>query len=146
MALYDLSNPLHHEQFRTRAAKLITKGCIVELTEKKPQRSGEQNRYLHACLGYFGALTGNNAEYVKTQYFKLLCNPDLFIAEKADPFRGAIKVLRSTADLTTDEMTLAIERFRDWAAQEAEIYIPSPNEHRLVQLMEVETDRARRYL
>lgn len=146
MALYDLSNPLHREQFRTRAAKLAEKDCIVELTEKKPQRSGEQNRYLHACLGYFGSLTGNQAEYVKTQYFKLLCNPDLFIVETADPYRGTIKTLRSSADLTTDEMTLAIERFRNWAAQEAEIYIPSPDEHRLIQLMEIEIDRAKQYL
>lgn len=43
-------------------------------------------------------------------------------------------------------MTLAIERFRNWAAQEAEIYIPSPEEHRLVQMMEIEASRAKQYL
>lgn len=146
MALYDLSNPLHAQNFRLRSDALLKKQCVVELTEKKPQRTTLQNRYLHAALGYFGALTGNPLDYVKRYYFKAHCNPDLFIIEKNDPLLGIVRTLRSSADLTTDEMTLAIERFRNWASQEAEIYIPSPDEHRLVQMMEVEASRARLYL
>ena len=146
MALYDLSNPLHAQNFRLRSDALLRKQCVVELTEKKPQRTTQQNRYLHAALGYFGALTGNTLDYVKRYYFKAHCNPDLFIIEKNDPLLGIVRTLRSSADLTTEEMTLAIERFRNWAAQEAEIYIPSPDEHRLVQMMEVEAGRARLYL
>lgn len=146
MALFDLSNPLHAENFRLRSGALLSKQCVVELTEKKPQRTSQQNRYLHAALGYFGALTGNTLDYVKRYYFKAHCNPTLFIIEKEDTLLGRVKTLRSSAELTTDEMTLAIERFRDWAATEAEIYIPSPEEHRLVQMMEVEADRARQYL
>lgn len=146
MALYDLSNPLHAYNFRRRSDALLRKQCVVELTEKKPQRTTQQNRYLHAALGYFGALTGNTLDYVKRYYFKAHCNPDLFIIEKNDPLLGIVRTLRSSADLTTEEMTLAIERFRNWAAQDAEIYIPSPDEHRLVQMMEVEAGRARLYL
>ncbi|MBD5374328.1 MAG: hypothetical protein HDR77_02475 [Bacteroides sp.] len=146
MALYDLSNPLHAQNFRLRSDALLRKQCVVELTEKKPQRTTQQNRYLHAALGYFGALTGNTLDYVKRYYFKAHCNPDLFIIEKNDPLLGIVRTLRSSADLTTEEMTLAIERFRNWAAQDAEIYIPSPDEHRLVQMMEVEAGRARLYL
>lgn len=146
MALYDLSNPLHAQNFRLRSDALLRKQCVVELTEKKPQRTTQQNRYLHAALGYFGALTGNTLDYVKRYYFKAHCNPDLFIIEKNDPLLGIVRTLRSSADLTTEEMTLAIERFRNWAAQDAEIYIPSPDEHRLVQMMEVEVSRARLYL
>ncbi len=146
MALYDLSNPLHAQNFRLRTDALLQKQCVVELTEKKPQRTPQQNRYLHAALGYFGALTGNTLDYVKRYYFKAHCNADLFIIERDDPLLGRIKTLRSSADLTTDEMTLAIERFRNWAAAEAEIYIPSPEEHRLVQMMELEASRAKQYL
>ena len=146
MALYDLSNPLHAQNFRLRSDALLRKQCVVELTEKKPQRTTQQNRYLHAALGYFGALTGNTLDYVKRYYFKAHCNPDLFIIEKNDPLLGIVRTLRSSADLTTEEMTLAIERFHNWAAQHAEIYIPSPDEHRLVQMMEIEARRARLYL
>ncbi|MDE6651392.1 MAG: hypothetical protein K2K08_03185 [Paramuribaculum sp.] len=146
MALYDLSNPLDAENFKLRCNALYKKGCIVELTEKKPQRTTQQNRYLHAALGYFGALTGNTLDYVKRQYFKAHCNPELFIVTKDDPLLRTVRILRSSAELTTEEMTLAIERFRNWAAQEAEIYIPSPEEHRLVQMMEIEASRAKQYL
>lgn len=147
MALYDLSNPLHAENFRLRSGALLTKQCVVELTEKKPQRTTQQNRYLHVILSYFGALTGNTLDYVKRYYFKSLCNSELFYIERYDTLlKRRVVTLRSSAELTTDEMTLAIERFRNWAAQEAEIYIPSPDEHRLVQMMEIEADRAKQYL
>ena len=146
MALFDLSNPLHREQFKARCNRLYTKGCVVDLTEKKPLRSIAQNKYLHVILSYFGAETGNSLDYVKRYYFKSHCNPELFITEKEDPLLGNVKTMRSSADLTTDEMTLAIERFRNWSAQEAGIYLASPEEHDLLQLMEIETSRARQYL
>lgn len=143
--LYDLSNPLQNESFGVKAEALRKKGCIVELTEKKPQRSANQNRYLHSILSYFGLEVGETAEYVKRYYFKLLCNKDLFVVEKEDKFHGKIQVLRSSADLDTGEMTTAIERFRNWASGEG-VYIPSPEEHLLVQQMEIEISRNRMYL
>lgn len=146
MALYDLSNGLDAQNFKLRCNSLYKKGCIVELKERKLQRTSSQNKYLHTCLGYFGALTGYTLEYVKREYYKILCNPETFIRETDDPYRGRIKVLRSSADLDTAELSLTLDRFRDWAAQEAGIYIPSPEEHRLVQLMEIEVERNRNRL
>lgn len=145
--LYDLSIELQAENFKKRCNMLFKKRCIVDLTEKKPQRTMRQNAYLHACLGYFGLQFGYTTEEVKQWYFKEECNSDLFVREISDRISGDRRVrLRSSADLTTDEMTLAIERFRDWAAQEAGVYIPSPEEHRLVMQMEIEVERAKKYL
>ncbi len=145
--LYDLSNPLHAENFRLRCGSLLEKGCIAELKEKKPQRSMSQNCYLHVICGYFGSQFGMTTEDVKRDYFKAECNPGLFIREKDDPvLKRRREYLRSSADLTTEEMTLAIDRFRDWAAQTAGLYIPSPDEHRLIRLMEIEIERNRQYL
>lgn len=144
--LYNLSNGLDAQNFRLRCDRCIKKGCIVELKERKPQRTSSQNRYLHTCLGYFGALTGNTLEYVKREYYKILCNPDTFIREVDDKYRGRIAVLRSSADLDTAELSLTLDRFRDWAAQEAGIYIPTPEEHYLIQQMEIEIERNKRYL
>lgn len=146
MALYDLSNPLQKEQFKVRAAKLAESGKIVELAEKKPKRSLKQNAYLHICLAYFASETGNELDYVKRQYFKLLCNKDIFVRETDDPYLGHIKVLRSSADLDSAEMATAIERWRNWSSNTAGIYIPSPDEERLIQLMELEIDRNKFYL
>jgi hypothetical protein len=143
--LYDLSNPLQCENFRVKAEALAKKGVIVELTEKKPQRSSAQNRYLHSILAYFGLEVGETAEYVKKHYFKILCNKDIFIREVDDKFLGKINILRSSADLDTEEMTTAIERYRNWCAAQG-VYIPSPEEHLMVQQMEIEISRNKQYL
>lgn len=143
--LYDLSNPLQNESFKVKAEALSKKGCIVELTEKKQRRTNLQNAYLHTALSYFACEMGETMDYVKRHYFKILCNKDIFIREVEDKFLGKIKVLRSSADLDTGEMTTAIERWRNWAAGEG-IYIPSPEEHRLVQQMEIEVSRNKMYL
>lgn len=146
MALYDTSNPLDKANFLLRAKKLAESGKIVELTEKKPRRSLPQNKYLHVILAYFGTQTGNTLEWVKQQYFKKLVNPDLFVREKEDKYLGRIKVLRSSADLDTAEMSLSIDRFRNWSAQEAGIYIPSADEAILIQQMEMEIERNKEFL
>lgn len=100
---------------------------------------------MHCILAYFGLEVGEDMEYVKKNYFKILCNKEIFIREVEDKYLGKIKVLRSSADLDTEEMTRAVERFRNWAASEG-VYIPSPDEHRLVQLMEIEVSRNKVYL
>lgn len=144
--LYDTSNPLDKANFLLRAKKLAESGKIVELTEKKPRRSLPQNKYLHVILAYFGTQTGNTLEWVKQQYYKKLVNPDLFIREKEDKYLGKIKVLRSSADLDTVEMSLSVDRFRNWAAQEAGIYIPSADEAILIQQMEICIERDKNFL
>lgn len=144
--IYNTSNPLDKANFLLRANKLAESGKIVELTEKKPRRSLPQNKYLHVILAYFGTQTGNTLEWVKQQYYKKLVNPDLFIREKEDKYLGKIKVLRSSADLDTSEFSLSIERFRNWAAQEAGIYIPSADEAILIQQMEICIERNKEFL
>lgn len=144
--VYDTSNPLDKANFLLRAKKLAESGKVIELTEKKPRRSLPQNKYLHVILAYFGAQTGNTLEWVKQQYYKKLVNPDLFIREKEDKYLGRIKVLRSSADLDTAEMSLSIERFRNWASQEAGIYLPSADEYIIIQQMEIEIERNKEFL
>ena len=145
--LFDLSNDLHSENFKKRCNMLYNKKCVVELTEKKPQRTIRQNSYLHAALGYFGLQFGYKIEEVKEWYFKETCNAELFVRSVTDRITGKErKVLWSSSDLSTDEMTLAINRFRNWASDVAGVYIPSPDEHRLVQQMEIETQYSKPYL
>ena len=144
--VYDTSNPLDKANFLLRAKKLAESGKIVELTEKKPRRSLPQNKYLHVLLAYFGTQTGNTLEWVKQQYYKKLVNPDLFIREKEDKYLGKIKVLRSSANLDTSEFSLSVEKFRNWASQEAGIYLPSADEYIIIQQMEIEIEKNKEYL
>lgn len=144
--IYNTSNQLDKANFLLRAKKLAESGKVIELTEKKPRRSLPQNKYLHVLLAYFGTQTGNTLEWVKQQYYKKLVNPDLFIREKEDKYLGKIKVLRSSADLDTSEFSLSVERFRNWASQEAGVYIPAADEAILIQQMEIEIERNKEFL
>ena len=116
--IYDLHNPLDRERLKKRIGRLMdAESAIVELTEKKPQRSRAQNSYLHLLLGELALQTGNTIEWVKVEYYKKECNRDLFVTRRADKMLGTAEVLRSSADLTTDEMTLSIERLKKWASE-----------------------------
>lgn len=144
--ILDLKNPLHIEQFKARCALLLKREAIVDLTEKKPQRTRSQNNYLHLLLGYLAMETGNTLEWVKQKYYKAMVNPSLYIREKEDPYMGAVKYLRSSRDLTTDEMTTSIERLRNWAAEAAGIYLPSADEHNLLQTIDNEIQNNKRWI
>jgi hypothetical protein len=143
---YDLSNDFDLKSARTRFDTLAQRGAIIELTEKK-QRTLRQNGYLHICLAQLALHTGNTLDYVKRYYFKARCNPELFIRLKTDSITGErVKILRSSSDLTKEEMSLAIDRFRAFALQEAGIYIPSADEKEYLRQVEMEVERAKQYL
>lgn len=144
---YDMSNASHREQLQKRLDKFLKeqKG-IVEFTEVKPKRTIKQNSYLYLILGLFSCEYGESIDYVKEYYFKYAANKTLFLREKEDRILGVRKYLRSSSDLTTEEMTLAIERFRDWSSIHAGIYLPSPEEHRLLELADIEISRNKQYL
>lgn len=146
MALFDLSNPLDKANFLLRAKKLAESGKIVELTEKKPRRTLSQNAYCHLAIAYFASQYGCSLEWAKSQYFKKLVNPDLFIREKEDKFLGSVKYLRSTADLDVSEMSMAIDRWRNWCSMEASIYIPNSDDYYSIQLMEVEINKYKEFI
>lgn len=144
--LFDLSNIIQKERFKRRCNDLYKKGCIVDLTEKKQQRTLSQNRYLHLLLGYFALEYGETLQWVKEQYFKKYVNRDIFVRDKTDKILGKTETLRSTRDLDTGEMTLCIDRFRDWSNKECGIYLPTPEDHLFLQEIEIEMDRNRNYL
>lgn len=143
---YDGTNALHAAQARAKLEKLIRDGKVFDLTEKKPQRTLSQNSYLHVLISYFACQYGETAKYVKREYFKKLVNPSTFIRERDDRFLGRIQYLRSSSDLDKDEMILCIDRFRNWSSSKAGVYLPSPDEGRLISLMEMEIERNKEFI
>lgn len=143
---YDLRVQYQAEQARKRLESLIAKGATIDLTEKHV-RTLQQNAYLHVCLAWIALRLGHSIEYVKEQYYKLYCSPDIFVCEKYDKvLRKGVRYLRSSRDLTKEEMTVSIERFRNFAAQEAGEYIPSPEEHAFLNYIETEIERNKVYI
>ena len=126
--IYNLSNEYEVPKFQEKVDKFITDGTTVELKKVHPKRTIKQNSYLHLLLGYFGSEYGLSIEEVKLDIFKRICNADLFKRSHANKKGINIEFLRSTAELTTAEMTTAIERFRNWSSAVAGIHLPAPDE------------------
>ena len=143
--LYDLSNEFSRRQFSARVRHLWEKGAgIVELTDKS-RRSLNQNSYLHAILGVLALETGNSLEVVKREIYKKRVNPDLFVRMKADPLLGEVETIRSSRDLTKEEFSLSLDRYKRFCAENG-IYIPEPGDEELLRQIEIEMARAQKYL
>lgn len=143
--IYDTSNPLDNANFLLRAKKLAEKGKIVELTEKKPRRSLPQNNFLWLCLSYWGSQTGYTKEEAETIYKNV--NSDIYYTRRV--IAGIdVEYIRHTYELDTAEMTASIEKWRNWAAMNDAypVYIPSPEDYQLVQMMEIEIERNKEFL
>lgn len=144
--IYDPNNPLHRGMAKKRFESLMGGTVPFELTAKGLSRSLSQNSYLHYAIAYLGLQIGERPEYCKERYFKRAANGDLFVREHTDRLTGERDtLLRSTAELTKDEMSMAIDRFLTWAAQTADVVIPSPDDLRAVEFMRMEVENARRW-
>lgn len=138
--IYDTTNPLQRSQLIDKVKYYIGKGKEVELKVKHPKRSISQNSYLHLILTWFALETGYTMEEVKQDIFKKIVNDSMFYDGEAEGKLKSVKIerWRSTASLSTAEMTLAIERFRNYSSIEAGIYLPEPDD--LVMITELERE------
>lgn len=140
--IYNPSNPLHKKQAIERINYFLTSGKRFELKAKNDKRSISQNSYLHLILTFFGLETGYTMEEVKQEIFKKHVNSSLFYEGQKEKIHGIItEHWRSTASLDTAEMTLAIDRFRNFSAIELGIYLPEPTDLGLLQELENEISK-----
>ena len=142
--LFDLKNTLDLERFKAKVGKCLRDLPVVELTEKTA-RTSSQNRYLHLLIGMVAMEVGVTLEYAKQEYFKRLTNKDIFLMDIEDRFCGKVERLRSSAELTKEEMSMAIDRFKQWGREQG-MCMPEPNDDSLLRDIEIEMGRMRRYL
>ena len=88
---------------------------------------------------------GVTVDYAKREYFKRLVNRDIFVRKEIDRFSGEVEVIRSSKELSTEEMTIAIDRFQRWGAENG-FYLPSPEDEDRLRDIEIEMGRMRQYL
>lgn len=142
---YNLASELDRSKFNARAKALLEKGGIVTL-EEKVVRSLSQNAYLHLLIGVVAMEVGTTLEDAKTEYFKKLCNRELFEVRFRDPLLKVERTaLRSTASLTKEEMSTAIDRFKHWGNMNG-IYMPEPGDASLLAQIRCEMEKQRNYL
>lgn len=142
--LYDLKKQLDIDRLRLNVEADIAAGEVVEY-KRKALRTPSQNRYLHLVLGVVALETGNTLEYTKLEYFKKMVNAEYFRTEKKDRFLGNVEVWRSTKDISKEDLSVCIDRFKKWAASER-IYIPDQEDKARLRDVEMEMARARTWL
>lgn len=141
---YDLTSDFQRKAFLSKVDLLMERGSVVELTERS-FRTKRQNNYLHLLLGVVAMETGNTLADVKRHYFKDICNADLFHRQHFDKLNNAVTTIRSTADLTKEEMSTAIDRFKRWGSENG-IYMPNPGDESLLREIAIEMGRNKAYL
>lgn len=114
---YDSSNPLQAQQAADRVTWLIENRRTFSITEKTP-RTIRQNSYLHLLIGLSAMEYGVSLDYAKTMYFKRLVNRDLFVQVVEDEHLGKSEFILSSKSLSKEDMSRAIDRFKQWMRDE----------------------------
>ena len=144
--IYNLSNPYDVERFKGWADKMIAERKVVEAKRKDENRTIKQNSYLPLIISYFATQYGCGADEAKIDFYKRRCNRDLFERWRRNRRGDPVPYLRSSADLTKDEMTLSIDRFRNWSSSAAGISLPPPEEGEMMIYMMQEVERNKEFL
>lgn len=143
--IYNTSNKIEADRVRKRLDSLIGSGKVVEL-KAKDFRSLNQNNYLHLLLGYVAVETGLSVDYVKQVYYKSHLNKDIFEYKSINNITGEEYVLlKSTSDISTDDMSLSIQRLRNFASEELGLYLPEPHEDGFLKDIAIEIQRNKQY-
>ena len=142
--LLDLKNNLDLERFKAKVDKCLRDLPVVEITEKTA-RTSSQNRYLYLLIGVVAMEIGESIDYVKEVIFKRLLNKDILTIEVEDRYIGKWQKPRSSAELTKEEMSMAIDRFKKWGREQG-MYMPEPQDESLLRDIEIEMGRMRRFL
>lgn len=144
---YDLKNKEEEDKAREYFESLVRQRCIVDITRKFNRRTFSQNNYLHLLLSYCALQYGETLEYFKQVIWKQIINRDIFEDQYVNRINGDIRTeWRSSADLDSKQMTLAIDRLLSWAPKELGIQLPTPNDTEYLRLVENEIERNRKYL
>lgn len=144
--IYKGNNSVDAEKAIKRLESLIKNGKTFEINEKSI-RSLSQNNYLHLIISYLALVLGYDSDYVKQAFFKIEANKDIFVRDMYNSMTHKnYTIVRSTKDLTTEEMKLAIDRFRNFSSIICDVYLPSPTDYKFLDEINYETNKNKQYL
>ncbi|MGV8136517.1 MAG: hypothetical protein AB2L20_15010 [Mangrovibacterium sp.] len=132
---------------KERLIWLVKNKKRFEITELRRNRTDRQNKYLHLILSYFALEVGETLEFIKQETFKKTINPDIFKSERINPKSGKKRECwKSTSEIDTKEMSVCIDRFRNWALQKTGIYIPQAHENEFLDHIQNEIEMQKQWL
>lgn len=137
--VYNMLNPFELQKFEERAKVMIEKAkklqgnaynekfFVVELKERKPMRTIQQNAYLWTTITYVALEEGYPKDYIEGIFKEV--NKDVFLRERKNKRGETFNYWRHIPDLDKEEMSLCIDRWLHHCSMERGIYIPSPEDH-----------------
>lgn len=136
-----------HKKAHEHLKWLLEKKKRFEIVEKRRIRTDRQNKYLHLILSYFALEVGETLDYIKHEIFKVTINPDIFKTQRVNPKSKKTRIdWRTTVGLDTKEMSVCINRFRNWCLQKAGVYIPEANEYDFLDNIQNQVESQKQWL
>ncbi|URM37185.1 hypothetical protein [Flavobacterium anhuiense] len=137
--LYNPEKPFDVQRANEKLAYFVKHNKVFELSAKKVPKTYPQLKYVHLIMSWFAWEYGESLEYIKLEFFKKLVNPEIFKYEFVNRKNGEIREeYKSLKNVTKDELTIAIDRFRDYSSKEAGIYLPEPSDLALMRELEIQ--------
>jgi len=112
------------DQIKTRLWELDDAKTYV-LSEKKNNRTLQQNNYLHAVFSDIAVETGDDPVFMK-ENLKSMFLKDTLVWE-----RSSIDVVKNTSQLTKKEFSAFVESIRWFALHYLQMTIPNPEDNRI---------------
>lgn len=145
--IYNPQNPIDIQRAIEKMKHFIAKGKPFELKAMPKRKSIQQNSYFHLIVGWFAWEYGEDFEYVKQEMIKKLICPEIFKYDKVNERTGEVReAYKSFATITKEETTYVIDKFRDYSAKKAGIYLPEPSDMAALQEIEVQLKNNEKYL
>ena len=122
--LFDTNNELQAQQGEVYYNKLRKEKKLVEITEKRvmPTRTSQQNKTVHMWFGVFADFTGNpSRKETKEQVIRAI----LGRKPMYNPYTGKEEMVDyHTHEMTVDELSAFMDKFKIWALTEFGCYLP----------------------
>lgn len=136
---YNLKNDTEYDEAKGFVMASYAREQTIEIKVVRPQRSLKANAYYHLLLGICGSEWGYSLQEMKIIH-KRDISPGVFIYFKNDkPFT------KSSADLTTKELSDAIEQLKKYAAEQS-LVLPEPTDDDAMRHWQRQIERSGAYL
>ena len=129
---YDFSKSYDCKKAEEYLGKLMLDGSKCEVKKIHPKRSTSQNSYLHVLFALWSKEFGYTMDEAKDTIKDALGYT--YEADKGKLFNKIIPFSRvsvhrkKTSEMDSKELTIFIEKFRDWSASTCGLYLPSSEE------------------
>ena len=139
--LYDPRKEIDKAQAIQNFNKLIDGSKPFRIEVKQFKRTLNQNDFWHLCIDYAATQMQVTKRYMSDEIFKRYYNKDIFEVVKTMRSGKQYKDLKSSKELTVEEMAIALTRVINGLREDAEIVLPDPDQRKYQMECEIEVEK-----